>query len=276
MTAFVLGTFTGLALGLVGGGGSIVTVPLLVGPLGVAPRAATTMSLVIVGLSAAGASTAHARRGNVLWGRAILFGGVGMAGTLAGGYLNGAVPARLLLASFVVLMVVAAVATWRRSAAAVQASAPARLGVAPAAIAGPGRGSVRSRVRALLPASCPLVDAGPFVVAAVGVGLLTGFFGVGGGFLIVPALVLVAGLPMSVAIGTSLPVIAINSATALAARMGSGVHVDPAITLLFTAGALVAGLLGGSLSARLPAATLGRGFALVVVGLAAFLSLQVI
>lgn len=279
---FALGTIVGLALGLVGGGGSIITVPLLVGPLGVTARAATTMSLVIVGVTAGGASVIHARRGNVLWGRAVLFGGLGMVGTLAGGYLNRAVPARVLLGGFVVLMVVAALATWRRANVADRAAqgvvsgsfpdAPGALRIVPAS----RRTSLRSRLRALLPDACPLADHGPFIAAAAGVGLLTGFFGVGGGFLIVPALVLVASLPMSRAIGTSLPIIAINSGTALMGRLGTGAAIDPSVTILFTAGALVAGFVGGSLSTRLPAATLGRGFALVVLTLAVYLGLQVI
>ncbi len=273
---FVFGTLVGLALGLVGGGGSIITVPLLVGPLDVSAHAATTMSLVIVGITATWASVAHARRGNVLWSRAIAFGAIGVIGTTVGGYLNRAVPARLLLAGFIVLMVVAAVATWRRASRNDETRPVRPIELVPAPEPARAPGSFRARARALLPASCPLIEYGPFLAAAVGVGLLTGFFGVGGGFLIVPALVLVARLPMSQAIGTSLPIIAINSATALAGHLGTGISFDPNITLLFTAGAVLAGLIGGTLSARLPAATLGRGFAVVVLSLAAYLSLQVV
>ena len=127
----------------------------------------------------------------------------------------------------------------------------------------------------MLPTACPIVDFGPFIVTAVGVGLLTGFFGVGGGFLIVPALVVVLRLPMSKAIGTSLPIIAINSGTALLGHLGTGAPIDPSITVLFTLGAIAGGLIGGTFSTRLPAATLGRGFALVVLTLAGYLALQV-
>ncbi len=274
--AFLLGAIVGLALGLVGGGGSIITVPLLVGPLAVPAHEATTMSLVIVGVTAAWASTVHAYRGNVLWSHAIAFGAVGSVGTLAGGYLNRAVPARVLLAGFVVLMVVAAIATWRRAGRAAVERGGATISFVPAETPDRASPSLRARARGLLPASCPLLDYGPFLVAAVGVGLLTGFFGVGGGFLIVPALVLVARLPMSKAIGTSLPIIAINSATALAGHLGTGISFEPSTTALFTAGAVLAGLAGGAFSTRLPAATLGRGFAMVVLSLAAYLSLQVI
>ncbi len=274
--AFILGTVVGLALGLVGGGGSIITVPLLVGPLGVPAHAATTMSLVIVGITAAWASAAHARRGNVLWSRAIAFGAIGMVGTIVGGYLNRAVPARLLLAGFVVLMIAAAIATWRRAGHTEASPALTRIALESAPVPGNRPRSLRVRVRALLPAACPIVDHGPFLVAAIGVGLLTGFFGVGGGFLIVPTLVLVARLPMDKAIGTSLPIIAINSATALAGHVGTGIAIDASLTLWFTAGAVLAGLVGGTVSTRMPVATLGRGFAVVVLTLAAYLSLQVV
>lgn len=283
----VLGATAGLALGLVGGGGSILTVPLLVGVLGVPPREATTMSLVIVGISALWAAIPHARRGNVRWARAGLFGAVGLVGTAIGGQLNRTVPPDLLLLGFAGVMVVAAVAMLRRAGSlrSVPSMAIARSPIvyvgagAPVALAGqaPNAGiSVRARLRAHLPAQCPLIDHGPFVLTAVGVGLLTGFFGVGGGFLIVPALVLVMRLPMPVAIGTSLPIIAINSGTALAGHLAAGRGIDVPVTVLFTAGAIVAALAGGGLSARLPAITLARTFAVLVLVLAAYLAATVI
>jgi len=114
------------------------------------------------------------------------------------------------------------------------------------------------------------------VLTAIGVGLMTGFFGVGGGFLIVPALVLVLKLPMPIAIGTSLPVIAINSGTALAGHLAAGRTIDMRLTLLFTAGAVAGALAGGAFSTRLPAAALARAFALVVLALAGYLAYTVI
>lgn len=278
---FILGSVAGLALGLVGGGGSILTVPLLIGILAVPPREATTMSLIIVGISAAWASIAHARRGNVLWSRVLIFGALGIIGTSAGGVLNQTVPPRVLLAGFVVLMVAAAVATWRRATSVPRKARTAGgLEVSPIHIVpasgGSGPASLADRARARMGAGSPLVEHGPVIAAAIGVGLLTGFFGVGGGFLIVPALVLVVRLPMAQAIGTSLPIIAINSGTALLGHLGSGTAIDPAVTALFTLGAIVGGVAGGTFSTRLPAATLGRSFALVVLLLAAYLSTQVI
>lgn len=278
---FILGTLAGLALGLVGGGGSILTVPLLVGVLAVPPREATTMSLIIVGVSAAWASVAHARRGNVMWSRVLIFGAVGTAGTSVGGYLNHTVPPRALLAGFVVLMVAAAVATWRRATIdAREARTAGGLDASPINIVPAsgesGPSAIAARAWARMGGSCPLVDHGPVIAAAIGVGLLTGLFGVGGGFLIVPALVLVVRLPMAQAIATSLPIIAINSGTALLGHLGSGTAIDPAVTVLFTLGAIVGGVAGGTFSTRLPAAALGRSFALVVLLLAAYLSTQLI
>ncbi len=277
----LLGSLTGLALGLVGGGGSILTVPLLVGVLAVPAREATTMSLVIVGITALWGTIPHARRGHVLWGRAGLFGAVGLVGTLAGGTLNGAVSQQALLGGFVLVMLIAATAMWRR-AGAPSTGPMVGSGGAPIAIAPPhpvpvaAAPGLTAPIRGTLGTGGRLVDHAPFVATAVGVGLLTGFFGVGGGFLIVPALVLVLHLPMHMAIGTSLPIIAINSGTALLGHLGASASIDVPITVLFTVGAIAGALIGGAFSHRLPSATLARSFALVVLLLAGYLAVQVI
>ncbi|MFN8622169.1 MAG: sulfite exporter TauE/SafE family protein [Chloroflexota bacterium] len=278
MLPLLLGSIAGLALGLVGGGGSILTVPLLVGVLGMPPREATTMSLVVVGMAALWGTIPHARRGNVLWSRALLFGAVGMVGALAGGAVNATVAPRTLLGGFVIVMVVAAVAMLRRAGAlSLTATMPSLVYVAGGSATPAGAGSrLADRIRARAGGSCPLIDHGPFVATALGVGFMTGFFGVGGGFLIVPALVLVLRLPMPLAVGTSLPIIALNSATGFLSHLGNGATLDLPLTALFTAGAIVAALVGGAVSTRLPAAALARAFALVVLALAAFLAIQVI
>jgi uncharacterized membrane protein YfcA len=251
----------------------------------VAPREATTMSLVIVGIAALWGTVPHARRGHVLWGRAALFGAVGLLGTVIGGYLNGAVAQRTLLAGFVVLMVAAAIAMLRR-AGALPATRVVTASGSPLAYAGAGATSTvkfgheghgpSGPVRRMAGGSLLPGGHAPFIVAAVGVGLLTGFFGVGGGFVIVPALVLVLRLPMPMAIGTSLPIIAINSGTGLLSHLGAGASIDIPITVLLTAGAIAGALVGGAFSTRLPPATLARVFALVVLALAAYLTIQVI
>ncbi|HQZ55446.1 MAG TPA: sulfite exporter TauE/SafE family protein, partial [Thermoflexales bacterium] len=173
MIAFVadlaLGFIIGLTLGLLGGGGSILTVPALVYVAGLSPQAAVTASLAIVGInSLAGAST-HRTQGTLNWKVALVFGGAGMLAAYLSAGLSQLVPARALLIVFAVLMlVVGGFMLLRRSA-------------------GEQTGVARS---------WPVIAA-----TGVGVGVLTGFLGVGGGFLIVPALVMLVGLPMRQAVG---------------------------------------------------------------------------
>ena len=187
------GVVVGLALGLVGGGGSILTVPILVYALGESVHLATGTSLAIVGANALIGAWDHARAGRVRLRTALIFGGAGIFGAFAGTYLNHLASGRIILLGFAVLMLAAAVAMAR-----------VRLG--------------DRQGRATLTSVSPRV-----VGAGLAVGVLTGFFGVGGGFLIVPALVLVLGLPMRAAVGTSLLVIAINSAAALLGHLHGGV-----------------------------------------------------
>ena len=226
------GALVGLALGLVGGGGSILTVPILIYALGEGVHRATGTALAIVGTNALIAAWPHARAGRVRLPVALTFGGVGIPGALAGTWLGGMAPPRAVLTGFAMLMLAAAVAMVR---------------LQPLARAG-GASPAGSSPR----------------VAATGlaVGLLTGFFGVGGGFLIVPALVLVLGLPMREAVGTSLVVIAINAAAALLGHLRGG--VDLPATALFIAGGAIGSALGGRLSGRLDERRLRRGFAAMV------------
>ena len=236
-----LGLLVGLALGSLGGGGSILTVPALVYLLGQSPAAATTGSLIIVGITSLVGAVPHARRGNVRLRQGAIFGVLGVVGSYVGATLASGVPDAALLSAFSGLMLVVAALMGRR------------LRRAGAGVSAPPTSVQPVRV----------------VLAATAVGLLTGFFGVGGGFAVVPALVLVLGLPMPVAVGTSLLVIAINSATALASRIGSGLEVDWPTIGSFALFAAVGSVLGARWSARLPQRTLTLAFIamMVVVGL---------
>lgn len=217
-----LGLLVGLALGSLGGGGSILTVPALVYLLGLTPKAATTGSLIIVGLTSLVGAIPHYRRGNVRLTRGIIFGVLGAAGSYAGSRLAAGVSSALLLSTFSILMfVVAGLMLRRLRGASVDA------------------GSEQER-------SNPVI----LVLTATGVGMLTGFFGVGGGFAVVPALVLALGLSMPAAVGTSLIVIAINSATALASRMGSGITVEWSVVLPFAVFAAAGSILGSKVAQR--------------------------
>jgi uncharacterized membrane protein YfcA len=242
LLTLLFGAVVGLSLGVIGGGGSILTVPILVYVLGENVHLATGTSLAIVGANALIGAWDHQRAGRVRLDVALAFGGLGVAGALVGTWLNQLAPGRAVLVGFAVLMLVASVAMVR-----------VRLTDQPR----------RERV-----------TISPRVVAAgLGVGVLTGFFGVGGGFLIVPALVLVLGLPMREAVGTSLVVIAIDAAAALVGHLHGG-GVDLQVTVLFILGG-AAGSIGGSrLSGRLDERRLRQGFAGLVVILAIYILIR--
>ena len=292
--AIPAGLLIGLSLGALGGGGSILTVPVLVYLLGQSPHAATAGSLLIVGITAAGGMIAHRRAGRVRLAPGIAFGVLGVAGSYAGARLSSSVPPDLLLSLFAGLMLVAAAAMLRRRRGAAgqhvpaaqsppaprQAAAPGDLGASPlrggaitatldkpaAAVLAPGPPVAWPRPRG----SAAVRRGLKIIAAATGVGLLTGFFGVGGGFVIVPALVLALGFDMPAAVGTSLLVIAINSAAALAVRLGGPVALDWPLLGVFTAAALAGALAGNRLASRVDPARLGTAFTVLLVAVAAY------
>jgi uncharacterized membrane protein YfcA len=264
--AIPIGLLIGLSLGALGGGGSILTVPALVYVLHQSPHAATTGSLLVVGITALAGTAAHLREGRVRLGAGAVFGLLGVAGSYAGTQLSARVDPHVLLTAFAGLMIVAAAAMARRQS--VSAGEPAR---AVASKSGGDTGAVallgdRVRTRSRLDGA----GVAKLLAAATGVGLLTGFFGVGGGFVIVPALVLALGFAMPVAVGTSLLVIAINSATALAARLGGHVHLDWPLLATFTAAAVAGSLAGNRVASRVEAARLTRAFIVLLLLVAAY------
>jgi uncharacterized membrane protein YfcA len=258
IVAIPVGLLIGLSLGALGGGGSILTVPALVYLLGMDPRAATTGSLIIVGVTAIFGMLAHRRDGHVRVLQGIVFGALEAVGAVAGTRLSLAVPPDVLLAGFAVLMLaVAALMLTRRRV--------------PAGAGGPGQGH-GERVPLDVPIitfspsfACACPRAAKVLIAAVAVGLMTGFFGVGGGFLVVPALVLALDFPMPVAVGTSLLVIAINSATSLVARAGTGIDIDWTIIGVFTAAAVIGSLLGARIATRARPETLRIAFSVLII-----------
>jgi uncharacterized membrane protein YfcA len=253
-----VGLLIGLSLGALGGGGSILTVPALVYLVGEQPAQATTSSLLIVGTTSLIALIPHARRGNVRFGQGATFGVLGIAGSFAGSLASARVPAEVLLTAFAALMLVVAVVMLRRSS---RPSSPESTTMPPPAL-------VRLR-----PFRVDVARSAQVVLAATVVGLLTGFFGVGGGFALVPALVLALSYPMRVAVGTSLLVIAINSATAVATRVAD-VHVDWATVGAFTAAAVLGSLIGGRVAAQVRPQVLTRAFAVLLVGVAAYMAVR--
>lgn len=272
--AVALGLLIGLSLGALGGGGSILTVPALVYVLGLSPQEATTASLVIVGITAAASSIGHARSGHTRWGAGALLAAVGVPASLLGTVLNRRVDPDVLLLSFAALMLVAAVGMLVRSRTSRDA---------PPAEGEPGRGSgavgtltaTRQHPR-VNPAIRPGGRAGRalrLTSAGLGIGFLTGFLGVGGGFVVVPVLVVLFSTPMPIAVGTSLLVISLNSAVALAARVGSG-GFDWSVIVPFTTAAVAGSLAGKRVADRISANKLTVAFAVLLVAVAVYVAVQ--
>lgn len=259
LLASPFGFLIGVSLGALGGGGSILAVPVLVFIAGQAPSTATTTSLVVVGVAALIGAFGHWRAGRVRVGQGLMFGLVGIAGSVAGSALNRRLDGDVLLLAFSGLILVAA---WR---IVVGCPSCTRGGEARAlAEARPGRVTVRTRGQ-----SMTAVRAAKVVAAGTAVGFLTGLFGVGGGFIVVPVLALVLGFPMGTAIGTSLLVVAVNAAVALVSRVGAG-SVDWGTTLLFTAAAIAGVGAGKRVADRVQPESLQRAFAALLVGVALY------
>ncbi len=253
LLASPLGFLIGVSLGALGGGGSILAVPALVYAAGQDPKAATTTSLVLVTITALIGIIPHWRAGRVRFAAGTIFGLAGIGGSLLGSHWNKAANPDVLLFAFSVLMLVAAYAMWRRLQAA---PPPVRSAGAAANIdeAAPAQTDVR-------------IDAGTVVkviLAGSFVGLLTGFFGVGGGFVIVPALVLALGFTMPEAVGTSLLVIAVNSTVALMTRLPGGT-VDWGIVVPFTIASLVGVVVGSHLASTRDPSFLQKWFVILLV-----------
>lgn len=242
--ALASGGIIGLVLGLVGGGGSIMAVPLLVYGVGVAsPHAAIGTAAVAVALNAATSLAGHARSGNVKWPCALAFALAGVVGAAIGAEVGKAMDGARLLALFGVLMLLVGAAMLRGRKSADN----------------PGVRLERSTASVLLPRLMPI---------GFGVGLLAGFFGIGGGFLIVPGLVLATGMPLRVAVGTSLVVITALGLTTAASYALSGL-VDWRLVGLLVAGGAAGSALGIMLGKRLAAhkRVMELGFAMLVMAM---------
>lgn len=271
--AMCLGVLIGLFLGALGGGGGVLVVPALVYLLGESGQEATTGSIVIVGLTAIAGASVRLRGGLVDWKTGLALGIVGIPAAYVGTMLNHHVPQHILMLAFAALTLAAATAMvlGTRSSRCDDGQGEAR---------GPGPSPVHSDTvhadgRTLLLEVEPAtlngdrrgVMVAKLVASGLVVGFLTGFLGVGGGFLVVPALVIALRMPMTFAVGTSLMIIAINSVSSLVARVGH-VHFDWKILIPFTCAAIIASTGGKLIADRLSAAVLSRTFAglLVVVG----------
>lgn len=242
LLALASGGLVGLVLGVIGGGGSILALPLLVYVVGFQgdPHVAIGTSALAVAATAAMGLSQHRASGHVRLDVGLLFAIPGVAGALLGAHLGLATPGRALLAAFAGLMLVAAWRMWtHKDAASVPADAS----------------SARMR--------WPLI-----VGAGLLVGLLAGYFGIGGGFLVVPALVWAARLDMRRAMATSLVAVAAFG-LATATRYGIAGAVDLRVAALFIAGGAIGAVLGARAAPRVPKAALQKAFALALVAVAA-------
>jgi uncharacterized membrane protein YfcA len=254
-----LGVVIGAVLGALGGGGAVLTVPALVYLLGQPAGEATTSSLFIVGLTSIVGVLSHARSGNVRWRTGLAFGAAGTAAALLGSIVNQHVDPDLLLLVFAAFMALAATGMLLNSRARSDGESVPEESPVVAGPAGPTAVTTRA----------PTLATVKVVLIGTAVGFLTGLLGVGGGFIIVPALVLAIGLPMPAAVGTSLLIIVINSAASLAARGGTA-HFDWALLVPFTLAAMVGTLAGKRVADRLPAAVSTRAFAVLILAVAAY------
>jgi uncharacterized protein len=221
IVGYVLAALVGLSLGLMGGGGSILTVPIFVYVLGYDPKLAIAMSLPVVGVTSLVGAIGHWRAGNVQLRAAGLFGVIAMVGAYGGAKLGGLLNGQVQLSILALVMLVAAAMMFRSA------------GRTPVADSEPAGRDMP--VHLLVP-------------VALSVGVLTGLIGIGGGFLVVPALVILARTPMKQAVGTSLLVIAMNSVSGFAGYLGQ-VEVPWSFMAGFTAVA-VAGILAGTYLVR--------------------------
>jgi uncharacterized membrane protein YfcA len=232
-----LAVFVGISLGLLGGGGSILTVPLLAYVAGLDPKQAIATSLLVVGVTSAVGAVTHARAGRVRWKVAAVFGAAAMVGAYTGGRLARFVPGNILLIAFSMIMIFAAMAMLR------------------------GRKDVGDESAGRLPVA-------KIVLQGATVGLISGLVGAGGGFLLVPALALLGGLPMPAAVGTSLVVISMQSFAGFAGHL-SGESIDWKLAGMVTAAAVIGSLIGGRLTDYVEPATLRKAFGWFVLAMAA-------
>ncbi len=247
--AIGLGLGVGLSLGALGGGGSTLAVPILVFVAGMAAQDATSASLLVVGAASAIGAWGHYRNGHVRLGAGLAFGIAGIAGSRVGTLINRSLDEKVLLLAFSVLILFVSARMLRS----------AKPGSSSSETSSSETSSSETSTSIDLSASA----IGKLVAAASIVGLLTGLFGVGGGFAVVPALTLLLGFSTKDAIGTSLLVISINTAIALSMRLGH-LDFDWTLVLPFLATVTVGVVVGSSVANRIDAARLTKSFAIML------------
>jgi uncharacterized membrane protein YfcA len=265
------GVLVGLSMGLTGGGGAIFAVPMLVYWIGVGPRAAVGVSLLTVAITAMVGVVERMRHGHVEVRTGLLLAVAGMITAPLGTWLGAMIPGSVLLVSFAILMLGIAHLMWHKAGVPSVRQVPSD--TLPGCDQGRGPACRRDPEGKLrLTSRCARVLA----VVGLVVGLLSGLFGVGGGFLIVPSLVTFAMMDLSVAVGTSLLVITLVGGSGVASELISGREIPLGITLGFLAGSIPGLFAGSFVGRRLPGPLVARIFSVTIVCVAAFVILKTV
>jgi len=257
----LFGAVVGLSLGLTGGGGAIFAVPLLVYGLGMLPQEAVGVSLAAVGATSLVGFLHRWRLGQVEIRTGLLFAAAGMLGAPIGSWIASLLPDTLLLLLFAALMVIVAVRLWQTACQVGARQFNERDGPTCQRDAA-GVLAITSRCAVLL------------VVVGLLTGVLSGLFGVGGGFVIVPALILASGMPIQHAVGTSLMVIALVSVSGVTAHVWRGQAIPLEVTVSFVGGGVGGLLVGQSIGRRLTGPRLQKVFAIAILAVAAYVVLR--
>ncbi|HEX5534109.1 MAG TPA: sulfite exporter TauE/SafE family protein [Actinomycetales bacterium] len=251
-----MGIGIGLSLGALGAGGSVLTVPALVYGLGQAPEAAMAASLVVVALMSVTGLSVHWRADRVCLRHGILLGMLGTVGSYLGSRLAMALPDSVLLTAFGVLVLLIAVLMVTRTSSRSLGKPPQREQLGVNALRGSGIHAWFTLAKIL--------------AAAGAIGVLTGLFGIGGGFLVVPVLTLMFRFPVGLAVGTSLLVILVNCITGLTFRLWLGASVDWAVIAPFALFAAAGSYAGSRLASRIDASRLSTAFVLLLLAVGAY------
>jgi uncharacterized membrane protein YfcA len=262
--SLLFGAIVGLSLGLTGGGGAIFAVPMLVYGLGMGTREAVGISLASVGVTSFVGFLGRWRTGQVEIRTGLLFAIAGMVGAPVGSWLAGLIPETLLLTLFAFLMLFVAYRMWSK------AVTESRVATASCPVVNPDEDGPSCRRdengNLLLTSRCARL----LLLVGLLTGVLSGLFGVGGGFVIVPALVLFSGMAIHHAIGSSLLVITLVSISGVASHLYAGRVIPLEITIWFVAGGVGGMIVGTQISRRLSGPTLQKGFAVAILAVAAF------
>lgn len=278
LTALAVGALIGLVVGALGAGGGILSVPALIYLLGVAPHEATSASLVIVLFTALAALGGRIGKNTICYQIALVFAALATAGTWLGSLANQAVSADLLMYAFALLLICVGLVMLHRAYPGLFRGA-ARAGSsgvfsddgAIAADDAGGTGSTSALRAVSATGEVTSIGAVPLwrvALVATLTGALTGFFGVGGGFAIVPALTLVLHLPIKRAASTSLLIMAITAVVALVARAQTSLNVDLGVIGAFTVASMLGGVAGAPLTRKVSSQKLTASFAALLLAVA--------